>query len=102
MLLAPHGAEAVAAVHRPVAARQEGNLGVNATLGAYRWMHLTRAAAKAATATTTTAATLLSACAAARGAAAGLIGEPFGIKKFLFAGCEDKNGAAVPTCQVLV
>ena len=103
MLLAPHGAEAVAAVHRPVASWQEGDLGVNAALGAYRWMHLSRAAAKAATATaTTTTTTLLSACAAARGAAAGLIGEPLGIKKFLFARREDKNGAAVPTCQVLV
>jgi hypothetical protein len=100
-VLASHGAKTIAAVHGPVPSWQERHLGVNATLGAYRWMHLSRAA-KATPSTSTSTATLLSARAPARGAAAGLIGEPLGIKKLLFAGCEDKNGAAVPTCQVLV
>ena len=59
MLLAPHGAEAVAAVHRPVASWQEGDLGVNATLGAYHGVHLSLPAAVASTTTTTTVAPTL-------------------------------------------
>ncbi len=75
--LLSHRAEAVAAVHWPVAARQERHLRVNATLGAYRWMHLPRATAIP----TAPSSLLVSAGAPASLAAAGLIGEPLRSKK---------------------
>ncbi len=97
-LLASHGAEAVAAVHRLVTPRQERYLGVNATLGADRRMHLPRATPVPAARSSL----LVSAGAPASRAAAGLIREPLGSKKLLFADCEDKNSATVPTCQLSV
>ena len=92
-LLASHGAEAVTAIHWPIAPRQERHLGVNTTLGANRWMHLPLATAVATTTTTL----LVPAGATASRAAAGLIREPLGSKKLLFAGCEYEHGATVPT-----
>ncbi len=97
-LLASHGAEAVAAVYRPVAPRQERYFGVLAALGADRGMHLPPAAAEPAARSSL----LVSAGAPASRAAGGLIREPLGSKKLLFADCEDKNSATVPTCQLSV
>ena len=102
--LASHGAETVTAVHGPVAPRQERYLGVNATLGADRWMHLPLAAAVPSSSASASAESslLATAGASASRAAAGLIGEPLGVKELLFAGCEYKHSATVPTRQVLV
>ncbi len=101
-LLASHGAEAVAAVHRPVAPRQERHLGVNATLGAHRRMHLPLPTAITAAAAAAVPSLLASAGPPASLAAAWFIGETLGSKKFLFAGCEDENCPTVSTCQVFV
>ena len=101
--LLSHRAEAVTAIHWPIAPRQERHLGVNATLGADRRMHLPLAAAVPAAAAAAAESSLLaSAGASASWAAAGLIGEPLGVKELLFAGCEYKNSATVSACQVFV
>ena len=84
--LLSHGAEAVATVHWPVAARQERHLRVNATLGAHRRMHFSRAAAVPA------AASLLATASTPAGrASAGLIGEPLGCEELLFTYREDEG-----------
>ena len=109
-LLVFHGAEAIATVHRPVSPWQERYLSVNSTLGADHRMHLPLATTEPTSGPTTeptagpaaVSSLLVSTSASASRAAGGLIGEPLGSKKLLFADCEDKNSATVPTCQVFV
>ena len=87
------GFEALTAVYRPISARLEGNLSFAAAAIAGNGIHLTRS---------TIAAILGATGSTASRAAAGLVLEAFLCEKFLFAGRENKFGAAVTAGQGLV
>lgn len=93
-----HLAEAVAAIHRPIAARLEGDLGRFAALRANRGVHLARPAAESATATAAaTAAGLAPPGLPARRAASRLVDVPLLLKELLLARRERESLTAVPT-----
>ena len=48
LLLGPHGTKAIAAIHGPIAAGDERNFSIDATLGAHYRMHLPRSAGETA------------------------------------------------------
>jgi len=95
--------EAVAAVHRLVAARLERHFGRLSALAAGRLEHLARATRAASVRTTTAAAPAGTALHLARstavGATIGLVLEALRGKEFLFAGLEGKGGPAINAGQ---
>ena len=95
--------EAIAAVHRSVAAGQEGYFGVLATLGAYGWVHLPRGSVPvAATATEPTTTTVGFPGGATRRTTFGFIGEAFAGMELLIVGAEGERGAAIEALKLLV
>ena len=99
-LLPHHLAEAVTAIDRLVARRQEGSRGGDAALCAHRRVHLswsTVSSAAAAATATAIPSTLVPPGGPASRAAARLVGEPLGREKFLFASCEGEDSSTVST-----
>ena len=96
-----HLREAVAAIDRSVAARAERNGGIGAAVAADdgERFPLTAVSAAASTATTEVVPGLPAPGVAAGLASLGVVGEPTGLIKFLFAYCENELCATVTAFQ---